>query len=41
MALNSQKTTPIFLLVLAGLVGYMGYTGAGISTIGLALRSAA
>jgi type IV pilus assembly protein PilO len=35
MALNSQKTTPIFLLVLAGLVGYMGYTGAGISTIGL------
>lgn len=35
MALNSQKTTPIFLLVLAGLVGYMGYTGAGISTVGL------
>lgn len=35
MALNSQKTTPIFLLILAGLVGYMGYTGAGISTIGL------
>lgn len=35
MALNSQKTTPLFLLILAGLVGYMGYTGAGISTIGL------
>lgn len=35
MALNSQKTTPIFLLVLAGLVGYMGYSGAGISTVGL------
>jgi Tfp pilus assembly protein PilO len=35
MALNSQKTTPIFLLILAGLVGYMGYTGAGISTVGL------
>ena len=35
MALNSQKTTPIFLLILAGLVGYMGYTGAGISTIGV------
>lgn len=35
MAFNSQKTTPIFLLVLAGLVGYMGYTGAGISTVGL------
>jgi type IV pilus assembly protein PilO len=34
MALNSQKATPIFLLILAGLVGYMGYTGAGISTIG-------
>ena len=34
MALNSQKTTPIFLLILAGLVGYMGYTGAGISTVG-------
>jgi type IV pilus assembly protein PilO len=35
MALNSQKTTPLFLLILAGLVGYMGYTGAGISTVGL------
>ena len=35
MALNSQKTTPIFLLILAGLVGYMGYSGAGISTVGL------
>jgi type IV pilus assembly protein PilO len=35
MALNSQKATPLFLLILAGLIGYMAYTGAGISTIGM------
>src|SRR5512141_998911 len=35
MALNSQKTTPLFLLILAGLVGYMGYTGQGISAVGV------
>ena len=35
MALSSQKSTPIFLLLLAGLVGYMAYSGAGISLIGL------
>ena len=34
MALDSRKSTPIFLLLLAGLVGYMFYSGAGISTLG-------
>ena len=34
MALDSQKSTPIFLLLLAGLVGYMVYSGAGISAVG-------
>jgi type IV pilus assembly protein PilO len=35
MALSSQKTTPIFLLLLAGLVGYMAYSGEGISAVGI------
>lgn len=35
MALDSQKATPIFLLLLAGLVGYMAYTGAGVSAVGV------
>lgn len=34
MALNKQQTTPLFLLLLAGLVGYMMYTGAAVSMLG-------
>lgn len=43
MALNKQQTTPLFLLLLAGLVGYMMYTGAAVSMLGfdgLAARTA-
>ena len=32
---TSERTTPLLLGVLALLVGYIGYTGAGISSIGL------
>lgn len=35
MALSRQNTTPLFLLLLAGLVGYMAYSGAGISAVGM------
>ncbi|MBA2626889.1 MAG: type 4a pilus biogenesis protein PilO [Gemmatimonadales bacterium] len=35
MALDSRKSTPLFLLALAGLVGYMAYSGAGISLVGV------
>lgn len=32
---DAPKSTPILLLLIAGLVGYAGYTGDGISMIGL------
>ena len=32
---TSERTTPLLLGVLALLVGYIGYTGAGVSSIGL------
>ncbi len=35
MALSSQKSTPVLVALLAGLVGYIAYTGTGISLIGL------
>jgi type IV pilus assembly protein PilO len=35
MALSAQKSTPILLTLLAGLVGYIAYTGTVIETIGL------
>jgi type IV pilus assembly protein PilO len=35
MALTSEKTTPLFALGLALMVGYIGYTGAVLETVGL------
>lgn len=35
MALSRQKSTPVLMVLLAGLVGYIAYTGTGISAIGL------
>jgi type IV pilus assembly protein PilO len=35
MALSSQKSTPVLLILLAGVVGYIGYTGAVIDGLGL------
>lgn len=35
MALSRQKSTPVLMALLAGLVGYIAYTGSGISSIGL------
>jgi type IV pilus assembly protein PilO len=35
MALPSQKSTPILVAVLAGIVGYIGYTGSVIDNLGL------
>jgi type IV pilus assembly protein PilO len=40
MALSSQKTTPILVILLAVIVGYIGYTGTVIQTIGLSGASA-
>jgi type IV pilus assembly protein PilO len=34
-SLTSQKAAPVLVILLAGLVGYMGYTGAVIDTIGM------
>jgi type IV pilus assembly protein PilO len=34
-SLTSQKATPVLVILLAGLVGYMGYTGAVIETAGM------
>lgn len=35
MATNSQKTTPLLIILLAGLAGYIGYTGAVIDALGM------
>src|SRR6476619_4295248 len=35
MALSSQKATPVLVVMLAGLVGYIAYTGTVISSLGL------
>jgi type IV pilus assembly protein PilO len=35
MSLSSQKSTPVLVILLAGLVGYIGYTGAVIDGLGL------
>jgi type IV pilus assembly protein PilO len=35
MALSSEKTTPLLMLGLAAMVGYIGYTGAVIQVVGL------
>jgi type IV pilus assembly protein PilO len=40
MALSSQKTTPILVILLAVIAGYIGYTGTVIQTIGLSGASA-
>jgi type IV pilus assembly protein PilO len=34
-SLTSQKATPLLVILLAGLVGYAGYTGAVIETVGM------
>ena len=35
MAMNTQKATPLLIVLLAGLAGYIGYTGAVIDTLGM------
>lgn len=35
MSLSSQKSTPVLVILLAGIVGYIGYTGAVIDGLGL------
>jgi type IV pilus assembly protein PilO len=35
MALSSQKSTPVLVMLLAGITGYIAYTGAVIETAGL------
>ena len=35
MALSRQKSTPVLMALLAGLVGYIAYTGSGINSLGL------
>lgn len=35
MALSSQKSTPVLVILLAGLTGYIAYTGAVIETAGM------
>ena len=35
MSLSSQKSTPVLVILLAGIVGYIGYTGAVIDGVGL------
>ena len=40
MAMSSQKTTPLLVILLAGITGYIAYTGAVIETAGLSGLSA-
>jgi type IV pilus assembly protein PilO len=35
MALNTQKSTPVLVILLAGITGYIAYTGAVIDTAGM------
>jgi len=35
MALSSQKSTPVLVMLLAGITGYIAYTGAVIDTAGM------
>ena len=35
MAMSSQKTTPVLVILLAGITGYIAYTGAVIETAGM------
>ena len=35
MALNSKQSTPILLVLLAGIVGYIAYTGSVVNTLGI------
>ncbi len=35
MAMNSQKATPLLIVLIAGLAGYIGYTGAVIDSLGM------
>ena len=35
MAMNTQKATPFLIILIAGLVGYIGYTGAVIDSLGM------
>jgi type IV pilus assembly protein PilO len=35
MAISNEKSTPILLILVAGLVGYMGYTGTVVSSLGI------
>ena len=35
MAFSSSKSTPILLILIAGLVGYIGFTGTAISSLGI------
>jgi type IV pilus assembly protein PilO len=35
MALSNQKSTPVLVILLAGIVGYIGYTGSVINGLGL------
>jgi type IV pilus assembly protein PilO len=35
MALNTQKSTPVLVILLAGITGYIAYTGAVIETAGM------
>ena len=35
MASVNEKATPMLLVLIAALVGYIGYTGTGISSLGM------
>ena len=34
-ALGSQRTTPLLIILVAGLLGYMGYSGTGLEMLGI------
>ncbi|MEP6571634.1 MAG: type 4a pilus biogenesis protein PilO [Gemmatimonadota bacterium] len=34
-SLGDQKMTPILLILVAGLIGYMGFTGTGVNAVGI------
>ena len=35
MAALNQRTTPLLLILVAGFIGYMGYSGAGLELLGV------